>query len=684
MPYKDRAAPASQQELYYPDPSRHDRVKHDQESTIVACNNECLKLSSIIEGELFCSPECSESSTNICAELENLLRSEDLDSQVVALQVVSDRQITLNVAHKVLETATSERHKLRRIVLRLSLLYEKPPSSLFLSGVKCEDIVEAHAAGAFADIFRGTYLSEEVALKRLRLHLAAEMSTRKVLEKDFLRESIMWQSLKHEHVLPFFGVDKTVFQQSLSMVLPWMPNGSIRDVINSWKLTEGDVMGLNNYTMLVPQVHTWLHEIALGLAYLHQEHIIHGDLRGANILIDAHWKVRVADFGLAVFAESMSNANSSKREGNYEWLAPEIIDPETFGKTSRRQTYESDIYSFGMVCIELYRGQNPLGLGPFANLGMLRAVIEGKRPQRPNFVIGGSMMPDELWILANRSWVSEASKRITAEEAVVQMAAICASDSRPGIYGDFAFADRRFDCEWPGCNSNFRDMEKRDEHQRAHPHLSGYACERCQVHFTRVSEFFYHLAMDTECLDADRQLRSKRWDRACDLYASGFDLTALQVFASLTDYAMTHINLGIIYAALGEHQIAIQQYEIGLRKGHKSVFCSFQLGVSHYALGHFEVAIQFYDKALNALKGVVAINYIHVGLAYKVFALKVLYNKAACMDCMGNAEGARLLKDVQADMEDAGVPDDRLGDGMVYSLPSGLTFRPPNPDYFDL
>ena len=71
--------------------------------------------------------------------------------------------------------------------------------------------------------------------------------------------------------------------------------------------------------------------------------------------MDVGWNVRLADFGLAVFAEGMSNANSSKREGNIRWLAPEILDPKQFEKTSTRPTYETDVYSYGIVCVEASR-----------------------------------------------------------------------------------------------------------------------------------------------------------------------------------------------------------------------------------------------------------------------------------------------------------------------------------------
>lgn len=75
------------------------------------------------------------------------------------------------------------------------------------------------------------------------------------LAQDFLRESIMWQSLKHDHVLPFFGVDKSIFQQTL---LPWMPNGNIREVISLWKdKQKSGNLGVHHLS-LAAQRHTWV------------------------------------------------------------------------------------------------------------------------------------------------------------------------------------------------------------------------------------------------------------------------------------------------------------------------------------------------------------------------------------------------------------------------------------------
>jgi serine/threonine protein kinase len=94
-------------------------------------------------------------------------------------------------------------------------------------------------------------------------------------------------------------------------------------------------------------------EIAQGLVYLHSQDIIHGDLRGANILVDDNWHVRLADFGLAVFASATVATGSSHRGGSARWMSPELLSPQSCGLEKSQRTFASDVYSFACVCIEV-------------------------------------------------------------------------------------------------------------------------------------------------------------------------------------------------------------------------------------------------------------------------------------------------------------------------------------------
>ncbi|KAJ6472148.1 kinase-like domain-containing protein, partial [Mycena vitilis] len=95
-----------------------------------------------------------------------------------------------------------------------------------------------------------------------------------------------------------------------------------------------------------------------GLDYLHSMDIVHGDLRGSNILISDECTACLADFGLATTirdddADVATGAlYSSNRAASRRWLAPELITPEQFGCRFVR-TRATDVYAFGCVCLEV-------------------------------------------------------------------------------------------------------------------------------------------------------------------------------------------------------------------------------------------------------------------------------------------------------------------------------------------
>ncbi|KAJ7224227.1 kinase-like domain-containing protein, partial [Mycena pura] len=176
--------------------------------------------------------------------------------------------------------------KARRLLVKLSEVSDTLPASLFICGVLRLD-KEAMFGGTFGDIYRASYQGQDVALKRIRVFQRDQ--TRHKIRKRFCREALLWQRLNHPFVLPFTGIDPESFPSFLCMVSPWMRHGTILK-----HLAEN---GNAN-------VERRLFEIAQGLAYLHSQDIIHGDLRGSNILVDDDWHVRLADFGLSVFSDA--------------------------------------------------------------------------------------------------------------------------------------------------------------------------------------------------------------------------------------------------------------------------------------------------------------------------------------------------------------------------------------------
>ncbi|KAF7377829.1 hypothetical protein MSAN_00206400 [Mycena sanguinolenta] len=229
---------------------------------------------------------------------------------------------------------------LRRLIIQLSEVSDLLPSSMTIRGV--DNISSSPLAGGnFGDIYKAKYEGKVVALKRLRLFEAeSEGSIR--IHRKFRKEALIWRNLDyHDYVLPFLGVDSETFPGFLCMVSPWMSKGVI--VSNDGGPREDSIPVL-------------IYEIAMGLQYLHSQNIVHGDLRGANILLDDQGHARLADFGLAAVVDGP--LAPTNRGGSLRWMAPELLNPESCGLKVFKRTFASDIYAFGCVCVEVCIPEN--------------------------------------------------------------------------------------------------------------------------------------------------------------------------------------------------------------------------------------------------------------------------------------------------------------------------------------
>lgn len=99
--------------------------------------------------------------------------------------------------------------------------------------------------------------------------------------------------------------------------------------------------------------------VAEALNYLHKEcsrPVIHRDIKSSNILLSNEFEPQVSDFGLAIWASTSSSEIHSDVVGTFGYLAPEYF---MYGKISEK----IDVYSYGVVLLELLSGKKPICAG---------------------------------------------------------------------------------------------------------------------------------------------------------------------------------------------------------------------------------------------------------------------------------------------------------------------------------
>ncbi|KAJ7266635.1 kinase-like domain-containing protein [Mycena rebaudengoi] len=275
-----------------------------------------------------------EDEARIETHLISILDSQTAKEAVLVLEGDSAQHF-LDVIQHTLDRGflISQEHnsKAQRMIIKLSEACDELPSSLFITGVSGRDH-NATFGGGFGDIYRASYGGKTVALKHMRTFYRGSELRR--IRLQFCREALIWQHLKHPYILPLLGIDRETFPSSLCMVSPWMENGTVLKYLEEHGRQDVDRL---------------LWEVAQGLEYLHSRNIVHGDLRGGNVLIDNGEHAQLADFGLAVVTDATIDTTSTTQRGSLRWMAPELLNPELEFKRTRA----SDVYAFACLCVEV-------------------------------------------------------------------------------------------------------------------------------------------------------------------------------------------------------------------------------------------------------------------------------------------------------------------------------------------
>ncbi|CAM8965924.1 unnamed protein product [Rhodiola kirilowii] len=192
--------------------------------------------------------------------------------------------------------------------------------------------------GGFGYVHRGVLPNgKEVAVKSLKAGSGQG-------EREFHAEVEIISRVHHRHLVSLVGYCIAGSQRML--VYEFVPNNTME-----FHLHEKGRPTLGWPTRLKIALGS-----AKGLAYLHEDchpKIIHRDIKASNILLDSSFEAKVADFGLAKMNSDVNTHVSTRVMGTFGYLAPEYA-------SSGKLTDKSDVFSFGVMLLELITGRRPV------------------------------------------------------------------------------------------------------------------------------------------------------------------------------------------------------------------------------------------------------------------------------------------------------------------------------------
>ncbi len=261
------------------------------------------------------------------------------------------------------------------IVLEKPLLPEELIVNLYDIVFKCK--IGESSLGA---LYYGTWREQPVTIKRMD-RLATEME-----RQQFIREAQVMSRLHNEFISSFYGA--CIENQPLCLLTGLMEKGNLNTILFSLNLPERLQMA---------------QDLARGLAYLHDQGVVHGNINPKTVGINQHNQAKWTDFGLVKTCSSgIASIAVTSREAC--WQAPESWQCRSMLSKA------SDQYSFGVLLWTLMTGRLP-----YTHIPKLEVMSHVQRGYREEIPVD---MPSACAALIQACWSPDVSQRPCAIEIV--------------------------------------------------------------------------------------------------------------------------------------------------------------------------------------------------------------------------------------------------------------------------
>ncbi|XP_078182127.1 putative receptor-like protein kinase At5g20050 [Carex rostrata] len=244
--------------------------------------------------------------------------------------------------------------------------------------------------GASGAVFKGTLTDgSTIAVKRIKWQPSGET--------EFRTEMTIIASRQHVNLVRLLGFCLSP-RGDHYLIYPFLENGSL----DAWLFTDN---GKRSHLTWALRYRIAI-DVAKALAYLHHEchqRILHLDIKPANILLDGEFRALLSDFGISKLIGKDESSVMTRARGTVGYLAPEMLVPNAIST-------KSDVYSYGMVLLELLGGRRNFMF-----------VVDGETQQRRSSyfpqIVREKMMQGELMEVVDMSLVK--NEEISEEEVTV-------------------------------------------------------------------------------------------------------------------------------------------------------------------------------------------------------------------------------------------------------------------------
>lgn len=267
--------------------------------------------------------------------------------------------------------------------------------------------------GAFAEVFRAkdTYANRNVALKIYKIAVTSgDMGSTRQSKYSLEKEFNNLEGLSHTNIITYFGLNYIKHTDAMGrsgsypvIIMEYANQGTLKEFVKTKPSKE--------------VLDKLIRDIVLGVGYLHEEGLLHRDLKPGNILITKSKKgvptAKISDFGISKDTLSTENITKSFTEmiGTPHYMAPEQFHKKKFGLDGTISS-RTDLWAIGVIVYKSLTGKYPFGEG-MDDIELVRDAITEKDPDLDS-------IPEDYKKLLSICFEKKASNRPSSAEELLQ------------------------------------------------------------------------------------------------------------------------------------------------------------------------------------------------------------------------------------------------------------------------